>query len=351
MSGTLLRAAAVGIVTVALATAVAVALATEVAAALATVPGAAQTPAPGPAIRLHGVVEPVRSHPVAAPRLAGTPFQLVIVSLAKGGSRVRKGDLLVEFDRTTQIKAARDREYEYRDLLAQLDKKRAEQAIDKAARTADFAVAENAARRAELDLVGVELLPGINAEKNRQTLEEARAKVAQLRKTNELKDRAAAADLRMLEIQRDRAKNAWDHATRNASRMRITAPIDGLVVLKSIWKQGTMGEVQEGEEVRAGIPILDVVDPTAMRVRANVNQADAAHLVPGSAVQITLDSYPVRPFPGRVEYVSPVAITSGLSARVRTFLAVFSVDGTDPHLLPDLAAAVDVPAAPVKVAQ
>jgi hypothetical protein len=27
---------------------------------------------------------------------------------------------------------------------------------------------------------------------------------------------------------------------------------------------------------------------------------------------------------------------------VRTFLAVFSVDGTDEHLLPDLAAAIDV---------
>jgi membrane fusion protein (multidrug efflux system) len=310
---------------------------------LAPAPAPAQAPVSGTSLRLHGVVEPVRSHPVAAPRLAGTPFQLVIVTLAKGGSRVKKGDLLVEFDRTSQIKAARDREYEYRDLLAQIDKKQAAQHIDQATRQSDVAIAENALRRAELDLLGVELLPGITAEKNRQILEEARARVAQLRTTNELKDRAAAADRRMLEIQRDRAKNAWDHATRNAARMRITAPMDGLVVLKSIWKQRTMGEVQEGEEVRAGIPILDVVDPTAMRVRANVNQADAAFLTPGATVQVTLDSYPVRPFAGRVEYVSPVAITSGLSSRVRTFLAVFSVDGTDDHLLPDLAAAIDVP--------
>jgi hypothetical protein len=31
-----------------------------------------------------------------------------------------------------------------------------------------------------------------------------------------------------------------------------------------------------------------------------------------------------------------------MSQRVRTFLAVFSVEGTDEHLLPDLAAAIDV---------
>jgi len=303
----------------------------------------AQTAAgPAGSLRLHGLVEPVRSHPVAAPRLTGTPFQLVIVTLAKGGSRVTRGDLLVEFDRTAQIKAARDREYEYRDLLSQIEKKKADQLMDKAIRQSDFAQAENAQRRAELDLKGIELLPAITAEKNQLVLEEARAKVTQLRRTNDLKDRSAAADLRMLEIQRDRAKNAWDHATRNASKMRITAPMDGLVVLKSIWKQGTMGEVQEGEEVRAGIPILEVVDPTAMRIRANVNQADAVHLTPGAPVRVTLDSYPARPFPGKIEYVSPVAITSSMSQRVRTFLAVFSVEGTDEHLLPDLAAAIDV---------
>ena len=105
-----------------------------------------------------------------------------------------------------------------------------------------------------------------------------------------------------------------------------------------------MGEVQEGEEVRAGIPILDVVDPTMMRVRANVNQADAAQLAPGMPVRITLDSYPARTFAGKVEYISPVAVTSSMSQRVRSFLAVFSVDGTDEHLLPDLAAAIDIAA-------
>jgi HlyD family secretion protein len=305
---------------------------------------------PPPGLRLHGMVEPVRSRPISAPRLAGTPGQLIVVRLAKAGTRVKRGDLLVEFDRTSQIKAARDREYEYRDLLAQIEKKKGEHQIDRAGRESDVALAENAFRRAELDLLGVEMLPGITAEKNRLILEEAKAKLQQLRKTSDLRNRAAAADLRTLEIQRNRAKNAWDHATQNAQRMRIESPLDGLVVMKSIWKNGSMGDVQEGEEVRAGIPILDVVDPTMMRVRANVNQADAAYLAPGAPVRITLDSYPARTFAGKVDYVSPVAITSSMSQRVRSFLAVFSVEGTDEHLLPDLAAAIDVtvPADPAR---
>lgn len=327
---------------------VVIAILTALSAAL-TVPAAVHSEQPGAgSLRLHGLVEPVRSHPVSAPRLAGTPFQLIIVQLAKGGTRVKRGDLLVEFDRTSQIKAARDREYEYRDLLAQIEKKTADQQIAAATRASDFALAETALRRAELDVLGADLLPGVTQEKNQQTLEEARARLTQLRKTNDLKDRAAAADMRILGIQKDRAKNAWDHATGNAAKMRITAPLAGMVVLKSIWKGGNMGEVQEGEEVRSGIPILEVVDPTTMRVRASVNQADAAFLKAGAAVRVTLDSYPGRTFAGRVEYVSPVAIASVLSARVRTFLAVFSIDGTDEHLLPDLAAAIDVGPAPGK---
>jgi len=31
-----------------------------------------------------------------------------------------------------------------------------------------------------------------------------------------------------------------------------------------------------------------------------------------------------------------------MSNRVRSFLAVFSIDGSDPHLMPDLAAAIDI---------
>jgi multidrug resistance efflux pump len=109
-----------------------------------------------------------------------------------------------------------------------------------------------------------------------------------------------------------------------------------------VFKGGTMAEMQEGEEVRPGIPILEVVDPSAMRVRAAVNQADVSSLAPGANVRITLDSYPSRTFDGRLENLSPVATTSSMSTRVRTFVAVFSVQGTDEHLLPDLAAAIEV---------
>jgi biotin carboxyl carrier protein len=297
-------------------------------------------------LRLHGVVEPMSSYAVAAPRLVagqgGAGNQLVVIRLVPSGTVVREGDLLVEFDRHAQIKNARDRESEYKDFLAQICRKAAEQRIARAKRDSELGQAQNAVRLAELDLVGVDLLPRIQAEKNQQALDEARAHLAALRKTQGLKQNVEQAELRALEIQRDRAVNAWRNAEANAKRMQVRSPIAGLVVLKSIWKNGSMAVVQEGEEVRPGIPILDVVNTSAMRVRALVNQADVSRLRVGQPATVTLDSYPDRTFDARLAHLSPLASTSTMNVRVRSFVAHFSIAGNDPHLLPDLAAAVDV---------
>ena len=59
-----------------------------------------------------------------------------------------------------------------------------------------------------------------------------------------------------------------------------------------------MVEIQEGEEARPGMPIMQVVDPSAMLVRVKVNQADLHQLRAGQPAQISLDAYPEPGIPG-----------------------------------------------------
>jgi HlyD family secretion protein len=310
---------------------------------VASVATRAEPPADPPLLRLHGSVEPVRSHAIVVPRLSGSGVgSLVIVHIVTGGAPVRRGDVLIEFDRLAQTKTAHDREAEYRDFVEQIAKKHGEQLTARAHDEAELKTAENAVRSADLEMLKNEMAPAITAEKNTLVRDEARAKVQQLRRTFDLKRRAEDADVRTLEIQRDRARNAWRHAQANVEKMRVVSPIDGMVVLKATWKNGSMSEVQEGEEVRPGLPLLDVVDSSEMRVRARVNQADIDRLRVGQLARITLDSYPSRVLPGRLELLSRIGAPSTMSNRVRTFLAVFSVGASDPHLMPDLGAAIDV---------
>jgi multidrug efflux pump subunit AcrA (membrane-fusion protein) len=79
-----------------------------------------------------------------------------------------------------------------------------------------------------------------------------------------------------------------------------------------------------------------------MQVRARVNQADVAYLEEGQPVRIGLDAYPDLSFPGKLERIGAIGITSNMSQRVHTFIAVFSISGSDPRLMPDLSAAVDI---------
>jgi len=67
------------------------------------------------------------------PRLSGTGLNSVVITkLVKPGTKVRQGDLLVEFDSQAQIKAAHDREAEYRGFVEQINKTRADQSAVRA---------------------------------------------------------------------------------------------------------------------------------------------------------------------------------------------------------------------------
>ena len=280
---------------------------------------------------------------IVAPMLANEHFgTLTVTRLAPSGTRVHKGDVIAEFDRQAQMREYIDKQAEYVDLSNKTAAAQAKEVADRAKDETDLEQAESALGKAQLEMQKVELLSKIDAEKAHETLEEAKATLQQLRTTFDLKRQAAQAGIRLLEIQRDRAKQVMDHAQSNAALMKIHSPIDGIVVLNTIWKEGKMGEVQEGDQVRPGITFMQVVDPSQMQVRALVNQEDFLGLRIGIPVLIHLDAYPDLAFRGKLEEMAPIGRNGDFSPKVRTFAVVFSIEGNDARLMPDLSAAVDV---------
>jgi HlyD family secretion protein len=297
-------------------------------------------------LRTTGLVESIHFHNVAAPRLVGATGPgsntLIVTNLTPSGTLVKPGNLLVEFDRQNQLKAAIDKRSEFRDFEEQLRKKRAEQEQMRAKDEAELSVAANAVDNAALEMKKNAYLGRIDIEKNELRLEEAQAKQKQLKATFDLKRKAEQAELRILEIQRDRAYRAMKSAEDNAERMVVKSPIPGVVVMRMVWRGNGQVEIQEGEEARPGMPIMQVVDPAAMQVRVKVNQSDVHVLRAGQPARVSLDAYPDLRFTGRVEQVTPVGTTSMLTNRVRNFVAIVSIQGSHPKLMPDLSAAVDV---------
>jgi multidrug efflux pump subunit AcrA (membrane-fusion protein) len=294
-------------------------------------------------VRLSGTVEAVEATTVSAPRLSGpNSSSLVITRLVKAGTTVHPGDLLVEFDRQAQLATALDRRADLNDLEQQIRRRQAEEHAAGARDDSELKQADSAVVRAELEMAKNEMIPKIQAEKNTQALAQAQARREQLKKTYDLKRKAAQADLRILEIRRAKAESAMKMAETNAARMEVRSPIGGLAVIRSMWKSQGMTEILEGEEVRAGVPVVDIVNPLRMRARMRVNQADINALRPGQPLRVGLDAYPDLTFAGRIAQISPIAVTSTLSPKVRYFVVLAEIDGSHEKLMPDLTASLDV---------
>jgi len=79
-----------------------------------------------------------------------------------------------------------------------------------------------------------------------------------------------------------------------------------MTVLNTIWKgQRHAGEVMEGDEIRAGLPFMQVIDPAQMQIRARANQADLPNLRAAEEVQVHLDAYADLVFPARLSRSRP----------------------------------------------
>jgi HlyD family secretion protein len=294
-------------------------------------------------LRLKGTTEAVEARAILAPLLAGQQIgTLTIIHLAPAAAKVKRGDLLVEFDRQAQMRDIIDKQAAYQKLVDQVAEEQAKESAARAKDETELKTAEDNLRKTELEIQKAEIVSRIDAEKNQENLEEAKATFEQLRETFDLKRKAAQAAIRILEIQRDRTMQTMEHAKANSDKMQIRSPLDGVVVLNTIWKQGTMGEVQEGDQVRPGVPFLQVVNPATMQVRVHANQQDFPSLQIGQTAKVRLDAYPEMVLQGKVDQISPIGEAGDFSNKLRTFVVIVAIEGNDPRLMPDLSAAVDV---------
>jgi HlyD family secretion protein len=294
-------------------------------------------------LRLNGTTQASRSFIVLAPRLEGAQVgSMVVTKLAPAGTHVKSGDLLVEFDPQAQTKDYLDKKSTYDNLISQVAQKQTDEDIARAKDDTAMKQAEDELKRAQLEIQRNEVVSRIDAEKNQEAVDEGQATLKQLKETYQLKRAAATAAIRILEIQRDRAKEAMRYALANAAKMTVHSPMAGVVVYNTIWLGGRMGTVQQGDQVRPGVPFLQVVDPSKMEVRVELNQVDLLKVHPGQQAQMHLDAYPGMTLPAVLAELSPLGHTGQFTEMVRSFTARFLVQGNDPRLLPDLSAAMDL---------
>jgi membrane fusion protein (multidrug efflux system) len=179
----------------------------------------------------------------------------------------------------------------------------AQQQFDEAEVTWRAAQAERRAIQQQLAQAQSEAERGrIDLRTQQQTVEQARARIAEAqaglagsqanRQSVDIKQaqvQVARALLRQAEADRDYAQQQLAYTT-------LRAPVAGGIAKKNL---------QVGQVVQAGRPVLALVPLNNVWVEANFKETQLAHMRPGQKATVQVDAFPGVEFTGTVESISP----------------------------------------------
>jgi HlyD family secretion protein len=186
-----------------------------------------------------------------------------------------------------------------------------------------------------------------NLERQRVTLEDARQKLARARELSarqlatkvdlenaELNVKTAEAQMKSTESSIVQAKAAVNKAEVDLDHTVITAPIDGIVIKRSVDRGQTVAASMSAPEL-----FIIAADLTQMQVNASIDESDVGRMRPGQAVNFRVDAYPNETFHGAVKQVrlNPVTVQN-----VVTYSTVIDVPNPELKLKPGMTAQVTI---------
>jgi multidrug efflux pump subunit AcrA (membrane-fusion protein) len=300
-----------------------------------------------------GELRAVRSATLVAPPVGGT---LQIVRLAKTGTLVKAGDVVMEFDPSEQEYTLAQNRSELLQAEQEIAKSKADAAVQAAQDQVALLKAKFDVRRAELDVSRNELESAIDAKKNLLNLEEAKRRLAQLEQDIQSHASSDQASLAVAEEKRNKAQLMMQQAQRNIENMRVTAPISGLVAVKEnsdLFGGPTFGlalpEFREGDQVSPGRQVAQIDEMDRMEIQAKVNESDRANFSPDQPVEVRVHALPGGTFNGKIKTVAGMASRQWWSVDTTgRFDVTFELSQLDARIRPGVTAQVIIAGDQVK---
>lgn len=259
-------------------------------------------------VEVRGEVRPVRSMVVTAPPDAG---ELTIVSLAKNGTDVKKGDVVAQFDAMTLRRTIQERQSELRSAQAELKQSEAQARIVDEQQSTNVMRARYDVQRAELGIVEVGLMSEVEAERARLALLDARQRFAESEAAAKSARAGSQADLRAKQRRIDKVTADLDRAQKALGALQMVAPADGTVNILPNYR--TASPMAQAQEYRAGdrtppmSPILELPDLTSVFLTARIDEGDRGQLQQGLEATVRADAIPDTEYIATVSDVSVLA--------------------------------------------
>lgn len=292
-------------------------------------------------MQVRGEVKALKSATISAPAEAG---DLEILKLLADGTQVKRGDVVVEFDKT---KTEQDLA-QFRSAL-----KSAQAEIEQARAQARLLEEEDqtAAIKARYDVEGAKLEASKQEIVSRIEGEEAKLKLAdaeqKLHETEEkLRSDKALNHSTIQSKSHASEKAAFDvqRAEHSSTKMTLRAPSAGMISLTQRWRPEGQSAFKPGDRVWPGAGIAELPDTSTLQISARVDETERGRLALMQPVTIQLNAIPDRQLTGHVERISTIASLdfSGGWPFPRNFNLEIALDQSDSRLKPGMTAQLTV---------
>jgi HlyD family secretion protein len=302
-------------------------------------------------VRTRGDIKSTRSTVINAPQAPG----MRIMRLARNGTVVKKGDVLVEFDAETQRMNVLNRTNSVQQADGSIEQEKASQRMENEQNSSTKMQYEFSLERARLDASKAAVISAIDGEKARIGVGVSEGSLQMIRSRIYADSVGNEADLGRLNQQRDNYVKNLKLAQSYLDMMVIRAPVDGVVnILTNFRSQGTFGRAgappfKEGDNVWTGAQIMEIPDLSQMYIDLKLDEVDRGKIALGQEVKIHVDSIPEKEFLATLDFISPAAavVFTGVGANQQTsteknFPARATLKNPDDRLRPGTSASAEI---------
>jgi HlyD family secretion protein len=292
-------------------------------------------------LEIRGDIRPVKSIVLSSPMQSG---DLQIVKLAKNGSMVKSGDVVVQFDGSLLQRTVQEKQTEVRQAEAEIEQARAQGKITEEQNATALMKARYDIERAKLDLNKGDTVSRIENEKAKLTLADTQQRLNELEAKIKSDRTATEADVAARQRKREKAQFDLQRAQRGLEGLELRAPAAGLVnILPNFRAASTWGseqEFREGDRAWSGAAILELPDLSSVHLEARLDESDRGRLRKGQDAIVRIEAIPGREFKARINSISVLAkvdFTSGWPPPKNFDLNLVLID-MDPKIRPGMTA-------------
>lgn len=271
----------------------------------------------------------------------------ILERLVKEGDKVSRGQLLVRLDDSELAADVKRQEAALRSAqatLRDLQKGARQQEIEDARAAVSSAEATRSMTEREFQrndqLFKQNLIAAQDVDRARQAYEVARAQERSARERLALILEGSRPDqIDAARWQVTQAESALAQAQSRLREAQVISPIDGVVLRKNL---------EAGETANPGVPILTLVNPKDVWLRAYVPETEVGRLKVGDTATLRVDAFPNRVFSGRLVEIGSEAEYTPRNVQTKkervnlVFRIKIQIDNPEGILKPGLPADADV---------